>query len=91
MKCEICGTELKALFTSNYCPNEDKHAPKFLGKEYVLSNPGYLICNVLEENSVKEITCDKYTVSLKNLPTCEAIKWVFISQPISYITLSLMS
>lgn len=25
MTCEECGTDLKLLFTSWYCPNEDKH------------------------------------------------------------------
>lgn len=25
MTCKVCGSELKTLFTSSYCPNEDNH------------------------------------------------------------------
>ncbi len=67
MNCEYCGTTMKALFTSNYCPND---CDKKIDKDVAIVN-NYLksalktlqellayetpITKILEENTVKEI------------------------------------
>ncbi len=70
MNCEYCGTAMKALFTSNYCPNDcDKNVDNvsnylksalkpFIGTE--ISNQELLtyqtpITKILEDYAIKEI------------------------------------
>lgn len=37
-KCEVCGTEMKMLLTSMYCPNNCDKEGIHLGKQYILNS-----------------------------------------------------
>lgn len=53
MLCEICNSEMRPLFTSNYCPNEDKHNLIKENRKKELAIYGTDIREIIEANSVK--------------------------------------
>ena|SRR6185369_325852 len=101
MKCKICDTELKDLFTSQYCPNEDNHTVKAQEKSAIIND--ILSNTFLYDEYIKHIeNVQKRTLRLQLATLIEAnsvkehtfrssdlniIEWIYTLT--TYINLSL--